>query len=70
MERNVGVDAGMTEFQSDSGHKRESADEAILHMFAELRPEEKRQFLIFFENALKTQSWPASDHRRHGKEAP
>ena len=45
-------------------------DETILRLFQALSREEKQQFLIFFENALKTQSWPASDHHRPGKEAP
>ncbi len=45
-------------------------DKRIVRLFAALSRKEKQQFLTFFENALKTRSWPASDHRQHGKEAP
>ena len=60
----------MTKHQADRRDARETADERIVRLFAALSREEKQQFLIFFENALKTQSWPASDHHRPGKEAP
>ena len=54
----------MTKHRADRQDAWETADEQIV------RREEKQQFLTFFENALKTRSWPASDHRQHGKEAP
>ena len=60
----------MTKHRADRTDEREGADEKIVRLFAALSREEKQQFLIYFENALKTRSWPASDHRRHGKEAP
>ena len=60
----------MSIHRADRRDARETADERIVRLFAALSREEKQQFLIFFENALKTQSWPASDHHRPGKEAP
>ena len=60
----------MTKHRADRTDEREGADEKIVRLFAALSREEKQQFLIYFENALKTRSWPASDHRQHGKEAP
>ena len=60
----------MTEYRPDKTDRTESTDERIVRLFAALSREEKQNFLIFFENALKTQSWPASDHHRHETEAP
>ena len=59
----------MTKHRADRTDGRETADERIVRLFAALSREEKQQFLTFFENALKTRSWPASDHRPHEKEA-
>ena len=59
-----------TRWEDHSAHTgQDGLDETILRLFQELDREEKQQFLTFFENALKTRSWPASDHRRHEKEA-
>ena len=60
----------MTKHRADRQDAWETADERIVRLFAALSRGEKQQFLTFFENALKTRSWPASDHRQHGKEAP
>ena len=60
----------MTKHRADRPDKQETADEQIVRMFAALSREEKKQFLTFFESALKTRSWPASDHRQHEKEVP
>ena len=60
----------MTEHRTDRVCGRETADETITRLFAALSREEKQKALTFFETALKTRSWPASDRRQHGKEAP
>ncbi len=60
----------MTKHRADRQNEWETADERIVRLFAALSREEKQQALTFFENALKTRSWPASDHRQHRKEAP
>ena len=56
--------------KTETHRRAREMDETILRLFQVLSREEKQQFLTFFENALKTRSWPASDHRQHGKEAP
>ena len=56
--------------ETETHRRAREMDETILLLFQALSREEKQQFLTFFENALKTRSWPASDHRQHGKEAP
>ena len=56
--------------KTETHRRAREMDETILRLFQALSREEKQQFLTFFENALKTRSWPASDHRQHGKEAP
>ena len=60
-----------TRWEDHGAHTgKDGSDGTILRLFQELDREEKQQFLTFFENALKTRSSPASDHRRHAKEAP
>ena len=56
--------------KTETHRRAREMDETILRLFQALSREEKQQFLTFFESALKTRSWPASDHRQHEKEVP
>lgn len=52
----------MTKTSAQQAAQASSSDEAVLRLFQTLRREQKEEFLTYFESALKTRSWPASDH--------